>query len=72
MRSCLYPSPKSDGLTFNTMDLGLSLDLPPPSTPEPALSNDWESWGEESTIDLCEVQLKFDGALISMLTISLL
>jgi hypothetical protein len=48
------------------MDLGLSLDMSQPSAPEPVPSIEWESWGEEATIELCEVHLGFDGTTISM------
>jgi hypothetical protein len=48
------------------MDLGLSLDISQPSAPDPVPSVEWEAWGEEATIELCEVQLGFDGSSISM------
>jgi hypothetical protein len=64
MRSHLYPSPNALS-SFNTMDLGLSLEMSQPSSPEPTPSVEWELWGEETTIELCEVQLGFDGASIS-------
>jgi hypothetical protein len=47
------------------MSLSLSLDLSQPSPPDPIPSVEWEAWGEEATIDLCEVQLGFDGTSIS-------
>ena len=66
MRSRLYPSSNVTPPSFNTMDLGLSLDISQPSAPDPVPSVEWESWGEEATIELCEVQLGFDGSSISM------
>ena len=66
MRSHLYPSSNAVPSSFNTMDLGLSLDMSQPSAPEPVSSVEWESWGEETTIELCEVQLGFDGSNICM------
>lgn len=70
MRSHLYPShgasPRPPS-SFNPMDLGIPLDLSQPSPPESDPSAEWESWGPEATIELCEVYLGFDGACISML-----
>jgi hypothetical protein len=66
MRSRLYPSSNATPPSFNTMDLGLSLDISQPSAPDPVPSVEWEAWGEEATIELCEVQLGFDGSSISM------
>jgi hypothetical protein len=68
MRSRLHPSPNVAPSSFNTMDLGLSLDVSQSSIPEPVPSIEWESWGEETTIELCEVQIVFDGYDISMCT----
>ena len=48
------------------MDLGLSLDISQSSSSESAPPAEWESWGEEATIELCEVYLGFDGNIISM------
>ena len=39
------------------MDLGLSMDLTPPH-PESAASAEWEMWGEEPTILICEVSIE--------------
>lgn len=47
------------------MDLGIPLDLSH-SHPESVSSAEWESWGEEATIELCEVHLGFDGGFISL------
>lgn len=63
MRSQLYPTPDQEP-QFDTMDLNLSLDMPQP--PLPQSQTEWEAWGEESTIELCEVQLGFDGHSSSM------
>lgn len=46
------------------MELGLSADLTQ-QTPTETNSIEWETWGEESTVELCEVQLTFDGLHMS-------
>jgi hypothetical protein len=42
------------------MNLTLPLTLEMPSS-EPELAIEWETWGEDSSIELCEVRLDFDG-----------
>lgn len=63
MRSRLYPTPDQES-QFGSMDLNLSLDMP--QIPLQQSRTEWEAWGEESTIELCEVQLGFDGHSSSM------
>jgi hypothetical protein len=67
MRSHLLPSPTVKPTTFNPMDLSLPLDVTQQilASPEPTTCIEWESWGEESTIELCEVRLTFDGVSMS-------
>ncbi|EIW60130.1 uncharacterized protein TRAVEDRAFT_120124 [Trametes versicolor FP-101664 SS1] len=58
MRSRLLPSQSSSHLQ-NPLDLGLSLDMSQPPPPESPFLAEWELWGEESTISLCEVLLVY-------------
>lgn len=46
------------------MDISLSMDANQPVDADSALSNEWEAWGHEPIIDLCEVQVGFDGNYI--------
>lgn len=46
---------------------GLSLPVQPPLDVD-MLSMEWENVGEESFINVCELQLKFDGAQLSKST----
>ncbi|KIK08291.1 hypothetical protein K443DRAFT_672780 [Laccaria amethystina LaAM-08-1] len=36
--------------------------------PNADLCNDWETWGEESSIELCEVQIEFNGTTMALAT----
>ncbi|KAJ7449889.1 hypothetical protein FB451DRAFT_1052547, partial [Mycena latifolia] len=45
--------------SLSSMNLALPLNLEMPSS-EPELAIDWENWGEDSSIELCEVRLDFD------------
>ncbi|KAF8892522.1 hypothetical protein BD779DRAFT_1670216 [Infundibulicybe gibba] len=66
-RSCRYPSPSMHESPFNNIDLSMPMDINDPKSP--IIDNapqEWESWGEESKIDLCEVFLRFDGQVISL------
>ena len=50
------------------MDLGFPLNMPShldTVSSEASSSKDWELWGEEPSIELCEVQIHFDGVLMS-------
>ncbi|KAJ7709826.1 hypothetical protein B0H17DRAFT_1029380 [Mycena rosella] len=58
-RSRVLPSSAGDN-SLSSMNLGLPLNLEMPSS-EPELAIDWESWGEDSSIELSEVRLDFDG-----------
>lgn len=58
-RSRVLPSPGKDS-SLTSMDLTLPLNLEIPSS-EPDLVIEWDTWGEESSIELCEVRLDFDG-----------
>ncbi len=59
MRSRLLPSQSSSQSLQNPLDLGLSLDMSQPLPPESPFLAEWELWGEESTISLCEVRLVY-------------
>ncbi|OBZ75805.1 hypothetical protein A0H81_04305 [Grifola frondosa] len=57
MRSQLLPSRSVNHSSFTSMEF-LSLDMSNPSTPsENVFTTEWELWGEEPTIHVCEVQL---------------
>lgn len=60
-RSSFLPPPLADEESqFNSTDITFSMDIPQ----EPSLeiqSMEWESWCEESIINLCEVKFNFDG-----------
>jgi hypothetical protein len=48
--------------SFPTEDLAVQFDLATPFTPQEFLdSSDWEHWGKEPIIELCEVRLGFNG-----------
>ncbi|KDQ60976.1 hypothetical protein JAAARDRAFT_31975 [Jaapia argillacea MUCL 33604] len=68
MRSQLVPSPPSNP-PYSAMDLSLSLEIPQqlPASQE-SLAIEWETWGELSTIELCEVHLDFDGLHLGLST----
>ncbi|KAH7913732.1 hypothetical protein BJ138DRAFT_1145401 [Hygrophoropsis aurantiaca] len=71
MRSQRYPSDAmkhATDLSLEPSDLKMPTPVPPPDE-GPAMI-DWETWGEESTIDLCEVKLKFDAIQMLMNLIS--
>ncbi|KAL4251734.1 hypothetical protein ABKN59_004474 [Abortiporus biennis] len=51
------------------MGLGLAPNFPDmSSTSEDVLFDEWESWGDESTIDLCEVAIDTNGVLMIVRT----
>ncbi|KAJ7685260.1 hypothetical protein DFH06DRAFT_970910 [Mycena polygramma] len=50
--------------SMNSMNLTLPLTLEMPSS-EPDLAIEWETWGEESYIELSEVRLDFEGMVVS-------
>ncbi|KAF8559768.1 hypothetical protein OG21DRAFT_1402239 [Imleria badia] len=72
MRSRRYPT--SDSLkpaAYNDLDLGISLDIPQSQDPSPeehVPSLEWGALAEEQTIELCEVKLRFDGTLMSLIS----
>ena len=49
--------------TFNSMDLSVSVDMLQHQTQGPNPS-DWETSGEERSIELSEVQILFDGSIM--------
>ncbi|KZP19504.1 hypothetical protein FIBSPDRAFT_955383 [Athelia psychrophila] len=71
-RSTLHPSPTSKSSSFDPMDLSMSMDVNHPADSGAFVSNEWETWSQEPTIDLCEVQVGFDGTCISMKSHNLL
>ena len=65
-RSYVLPTSSPNGAPFNTMDLGLHLDMPETSTlSDSTVSNQWEQWGEESTIELVMLTLRANPAMLS-------
>ena len=68
MRSHLLPSQTAKSAPFNPMDLSLPLGMPQHMSSGTTPSIDWIPWGEESIIELCEVQLNFDGMNMSTYT----
>lgn len=57
MRSALLPSQNSTQALQRSMDL--TLDQFPPQLPELPFVPEWELWGEEPVISLCEVRIEF-------------
>ncbi|KAF8212153.1 hypothetical protein K438DRAFT_1806059 [Mycena galopus ATCC 62051] len=62
-RSRVLPSCARDS-SLNSMNLNLPLALEMPSL-EPEVAIEWETWGEDSCIELCEVRLDWEGMAIS-------
>lgn len=64
-RSSFLPPPLADvEPQFNSTDITFSMDIPQ----EPSLeirSMEWETWCEETTINICEVKFNFDGMQMS-------
>lgn len=68
MRSRRYPlSDTLRAASDNSLDLGLSLDMPADNQLDerPPLL-DWNAYEEEAMIELCEVKLRFDGTFMGM------
>lgn len=63
MRSHRFPLPTAIPAPFTAMNMDLSLDVTQPPVSED-MGIEWETWGEETTIDLCEIQLRFDGSVM--------
>lgn len=63
-RSCLLPSPMPNSPDFDATGLSLPVELTAQDID--MLSTEWESIGEESFINICELQLKFDGTQLSL------
>lgn len=59
MRTYYHPSPSKTSL-YNSMDINFPLDIPDTPGSDAGPSNDWEFWGENSLIELCEVHLQFN------------
>ncbi|KAJ7430710.1 hypothetical protein B0H11DRAFT_2134605 [Mycena galericulata] len=68
-RSRVLPSAARDS-SLNSMNLALPLNLEIPS-PEPEAPIEWDNWGEESSIELCEVRVYFDGNSMAISTMPL-
>ncbi|KAJ7111538.1 hypothetical protein C8R43DRAFT_1159517 [Mycena crocata] len=62
--SRILPSSVRDN-SLNSMNLGLPLTLDSISS-DAEFPIEWENWGEESFIELCEVRLDFDGLAMMM------
>ncbi|GLB34886.1 hypothetical protein LshimejAT787_0204510 [Lyophyllum shimeji] len=67
-RSYHTPPPSKDNSRFGAVDSTLPDDMNQPLPPE-LQSMEWESWGEESTINLYEVQVRHNGVQIAGLTV---
>lgn len=49
---------QSSTQTLQNMDIGLSMEVAQPPPDSPFLA-EWELWGEECTISLCEVRVTY-------------
>ncbi|KAI1794605.1 hypothetical protein LXA43DRAFT_1114337, partial [Ganoderma leucocontextum] len=58
MRSALLPSQNSTQ-TLQQLSMDLALELVQPQPPELPFVSEWELWGEEPTISLCEVRIEY-------------
>ncbi|KAJ7774497.1 hypothetical protein DFH07DRAFT_732775 [Mycena maculata] len=56
--------------SLNSMNLALPLNLEMPSS-EPESPIEWDNWGEDSCIELCEVRISYDSFNIVMSTMPL-
>lgn len=54
----------SEVSSFSSMGLGVPMDLFDPIHRD-TRSNDFETWGEEYTVEVLEAQLRFDGTVMS-------
>ncbi|KAI0372918.1 hypothetical protein BV20DRAFT_1014123 [Pilatotrama ljubarskyi] len=63
MRSRLMPSQNSSQAPQNPLDISLSLDMAQPPPPESPFLAEWELWGEELVVSLCEVRLEWRHAV---------
>ncbi|KAH7922096.1 hypothetical protein BV22DRAFT_1095214 [Leucogyrophana mollusca] len=70
MRSQRYPSDAMKHALDNSLEpvVPQGASQSPTSTDDSPASIDWDAWGEESTIDLCEVKLRFDGMIMSLIS----
>lgn len=59
MHSHCIPSPSA--LSSHVEAMGHDVQAESTQHPNEDLCNDWETWGEESPIELCEVQIEFNG-----------
>ncbi|KAJ3537580.1 hypothetical protein NM688_g6664 [Phlebia brevispora] len=63
MRSHLLPPHGAEHAPFNTMDLSLHLDMADSSEQNDSLiANEWEQWGEQSTVELSMLLVRCTGA----------
>ncbi|KAI0333503.1 hypothetical protein GY45DRAFT_1319460 [Cubamyces sp. BRFM 1775] len=68
MRSQLMPSQGPASVSQSAMDLGLSLDMAQPPAPDSPFVSEWELWGEELTINMCEVRLEYRPNVLPVVT----
>ncbi|KZT09518.1 uncharacterized protein LAESUDRAFT_508521 [Laetiporus sulphureus 93-53] len=69
MRTHILPSPKSTQSTFPSVDMELPIDISQPGpSHHSAPSLEWETWGEEPMIRLCEVKLSFKLSSLGVTT----
>lgn len=55
--------------SFNSMDLSVPVDLTGMNPPDQKVI-EWDNWGEERTIELFEVTLRFDGSSMGIILLS--
>ncbi|CDO73540.1 hypothetical protein BN946_scf185014.g10 [Trametes cinnabarina] len=68
MRSQLMPSQSANHAMQTPVDLGLSLDMAQSPPSDAPLVSEWELWGEELTISLCEVRLEYRPGVPPVMT----
>ncbi|THH09465.1 hypothetical protein EW145_g1983 [Phellinidium pouzarii] len=65
--SSFVPSAASESTPSSTADLTMSLSMNPPIL-EPVVTSEWETWRDESIIEVCEVSISIQGFLLSLVT----
>ncbi|KAI5123618.1 hypothetical protein M0805_003433 [Coniferiporia weirii] len=65
--SSFVPSPPSELVSSQAADLTMSLGMTQPLS-EPVMSSEWETWRDDSIIEVCEVNISTQGFLLSLST----
>lgn len=60
--------PSRSALPSQAETMGHDVQAESTQHPNADLCNDWETWGEESSIELCEVQIEFNGTTLALAT----